>query len=203
MTVPSDGAAGRVGPLDATDGELRREVPVPRSRRRASVLTSRGATGLKPRGPVGPGPGTGGSGGHGGAPRARQHARRVSGPEPGPRHRPGPASGSGSAPAPAASTVAPGSAAVDDQAVADERWSREWMGARRRQHRARLGVFTGLALAAGLTVLALLTARSPTSTGPQTTSIVLTPEPAVGTAGLVPAPQPPPPNSGPAGAPTP
>jgi hypothetical protein len=90
-----------------------------------------------------------------------------------------------------------------DEVAADERWSREWLGQRRRQHRARVGVATGLALAALLTVLALLTARSPTNTGPQTTSIVLTPAPAVGTAGLVPAAQPPPSAPGTAGATTP
>jgi len=54
-----------------------------------------------------------------------------------------------------------------------------------------------------LTVLALVTARSPTSTGQPTPSLVLTPGPAVGTAGLVPAPQPPPAAGGTAGAATP
>jgi len=51
-------------------------------------------------------------------------------------------------------------------------------------------------------VLALLTARSPNSTGTQPTSIVLS-GPGVGTAGLVPAQQPPPSVPGTAGATTP
>jgi hypothetical protein len=102
-----------------------------------------------------------------------------------------------------ASGVRPPPVGSGDELAADERWSREWLGERRRQHRARVGVATGLALAALLTVLALLTARSPTNTGPQTTSIVLTPPPAVGTAGLVPAAQPPPSAPGTAGATTP
>ena len=101
------------------------------------------------------------------------------------------------------SGVRPPSVGSGDEVAADERWSREWLGERRRQHRARVGVATGLALAALLTVLALLTARSPTNTGPQTTSIVLTPPPAVGTAGLVPAAQPLPSAPGTAGATTP
>ena len=148
-----------------------------------------------------------------GASRTRQHARRVAGPAPG-AHHPGWAvarpPAEPVAAAPASSSVAAGATrcsevrpSVGDDIAGDERWSREWLGERRRQHRARVGVMTGLALAALLTVLALLTARSPTNTGPQTTSIVLTPPPAVGTAGLVPAAQPPPSAPGTAGATTP
>jgi hypothetical protein len=160
-----------------------------------------------------------------GSARTRQHARRVSGPAAG-AHHPGRAVARPSAEAPPAvaaavsssvaagqmpstefrppsTEVRPPSAGSGDEVAADERWSREWLGQRRRQHRARVGVATGLALAALLTVLALLTARSPTNTGPQTTSIVLTPAPAVGTAGLVPAAQPPPSAPGTAGATTP
>ncbi len=86
------------------------------------------------------------------------------------------------------SVAAPAEASPED----DERWSREWMATRRRQRRARAGVGLGLVIAAGCTVLALLTTGSPQGSGVQA-PVVLTPGPAsVGPAGLVPVPQSPP-----------
>jgi hypothetical protein len=86
----------------------------------------------------------------------------------------------------------PAAAAEGVEADAEERSSRAEH--RRRQRRARLAVGAGLVGAAGLTVLALLTAGSSPGSVIQTqSSVVPTQGPAaVGTAGLVPVPQSPP-----------
>ena len=78
------------------------------------------------------------------------------------------------------------------QAQQDERWSPEWMETRRRQRRARFAVAVGLAAAAGMTVVALITVGSPPDSGTPSSIPPASGPTAIGTAGLVPVPQSPP-----------
>src|ERR1700676_2114093 len=138
VTSPSDGPAER----QVASGTTGSDVPAagsatPPIRRRASVLSKvDGRSAVRPP----------------------QHAHQPSRPAGWAR---GPGSEHGRTPHPAvpdrsATFPSKGSTEGGQAVTQDDRWSREWFTARRRQRATRLVVALGLAAAAGITVLALV-----------------------------------------------